>query len=204
MKFLNNSMIWSLILCAGLVVSCKDDDEPGIPGGLALDKTEIAIGPEGGTERVQVTSSTNWVSSVSAPWVSVSPANGFGSVASVLTVDSTLENTARTLEVRYTPQGQQPQTLTVTQFGFGKQILIKEAEVELESSANYDERVVDVTIQTNVQFRIDMDNIGYSFEEGDPTGDDAAEAETQRTGWIDLERNQSETPVGDDLSLIHI
>ena len=105
MKFLNNSMIWSLILCAGLVVSCKDDDEPGIPGGLALDKTEIAIGPEGGTERVQVTSSTNWVSSVSAPWVSVSPANGFGSVASVLTVDSTLENTARTLEVRYTPQG---------------------------------------------------------------------------------------------------
>ena len=42
MKFLNNSMIWSLILCAGLVVSCKDDDEPGIPGGLALDKTEIA------------------------------------------------------------------------------------------------------------------------------------------------------------------
>lgn len=199
MKFLNNSMIWSLILCAGLVVSCKDDDEPGIPGGLALDKTEIAIGPEGGTERVQVTSSTNWVSSVSAPWVSVSPANGFGSVASVLTVDSTLENTARTLEVRYTPQGQQPQTLTVTQFGFGKQILIKEAEVELESSANYDERVVDVTIQTNVQFRIDMDNIGYSFEEGDPTGDDAAEAETQRTGWIDLERNQSETPVGDDL-----
>lgn len=150
MKFLNNSMIWSLILCAGLVVSCKDDDEPGIPGGLALDKTEIAIGPEGGTERVQVTSSTNWVSSVSAPWVSVSPANGFGSVASVLTVDSTLENTARTLEVRYTPQGQQPQTLTVTQFGFGKQILIKEAEVELESSANYDERVVDVTIQTNV------------------------------------------------------
>ncbi|MCL1614643.1 hypothetical protein [Phocaeicola plebeius] len=199
MKFLNNSMIWSLILCAGLVVSCKDDDEPGIPGGLALDKTEIAIGPEGGTERVQVTSSTNWVSSVSAPWVSVSPANGFGSVASVLTVDSTFENTARTLEVRYTPQGQQPQTLTVTQFGFGKQILIKEAEVELESSANYDERVVDVTIQTNVQFRIDMDNIGYSFEEGDPTGDDAAEAETQRTGWIDLERNQSETPVGDDL-----
>lgn len=199
MKFLNNSMIWSLILCAGLVVSCKDDDEPGIPGGLALDKTEIAIGPEGGTERVQVTSSTNWVSSVSAPWVSVSPANGFGSVASVLTVDSTLENTARTLEVRYTPQGQQPQTLTVTQFGFGKQILIKEAEVELESSANYDERVVDVTIQTNVQFRIDMDNIGYSFEEGDPTGDDAAETETQRTGWIDLERNQSETPVGDDL-----
>ena len=143
MKFLNNSMIWSLILCAGLVVSCKDDDEPGIPGGLALDKTEIAIGPEGGTERVQVTSSTNWVSSVSAPWVSVSPANGFGSVASVLTVDSTFENTARTLEVRYTPQGQQPQTLTVTQFGFGKQILIKEAEVELESSANYDERVVD-------------------------------------------------------------
>ena len=199
MKYLNNSIIWSLVLCTGLVVSCKDDDEPGIPGGLALDKTEIEVGAAGGTERVQVTSSSNWVSSVSAPWVSVSPANGFGSVASVLAIDSTLENTPRKLEIRYTPQGGQPQTLTVTQFGFGKSILIKESSVEIESSANYNDRVIEVTIQTNVKFRIDTDNIGYSFAEGDPTGDDAAEAETQRTGWIALAQNESNEPVGDDL-----
>ena len=192
MKYISN-ITWALLLCAGLVVSCKDDDEPGIPGGLALDKTEIAMGPEGGTERVQVTSDVNWVSSVSGPWVSVSPANGFGSAVSVLSVDSTLENTARTIEVRYAPQGQQPRTVTVTQFGYGKQILIKEPDVEVESSDVYDERVIDVTVQTNVEFKIDDENIEYSFAET-VAPEDEAEANLQKDGWLELERGQSNVP----------
>lgn len=194
MKYINN-ITWALILCMGLVVSCKDDDEPGTSEALTLDKTEITMGPEGGTERVQVTSNLSWVSSVSGPWVSVSPANGIGSAECILSVDSTLENTSRTLEIKYAPQGQQPQTLTVTQFGFGKQILIKDPEVELESSANYDDRYFDVTISTNVELKIDMDNIDYSFAEGEPSAEDEEEANSQKTGWIELEG--SNTPVVD-------
>ena len=194
MKYINN-ITWALILCMGLVVSCKDDDEPGTSEALTLDKTEITMGPEGGTERVQVTSNLSWVSSVSGPWVSVSPAYGIGSAECILSVDSTLENTSRTLEIKYAPQGQQPQTLTVTQFGFGKQILIKDPEVELESSANYDDRYFDVTISTNVELKIDMDNIDYSFAEGEPSAEDEEEANSQKTGWIELEG--SNTPVVD-------
>ena len=192
MKHITN-ITWALALCMGLVVSCKDDDEPGISGGLSLDKTEITMGPEGGTERVQVTSGAEWVSSVSGPWVSVSPANGFGSAASVLSVDSTLENTARTLEVSYAPKGQQPRTVTVTQFGYGKQILIKEPNVEVESSDVYDERVIDMTVQTNVAFKINDEDIEYSFAE-EVAPEDEAEANLQKEGWLELERGQSNTP----------
>lgn len=192
MKHITN-ITWALALCMGLTVSCKDDDEPGIPGGLALDKTEITMGPEGGIDRVQVTSGTDWVSSVSGPWVSVSPANGFGSAASVLSVDSTLENTARILEVSYVPKGQQSRTVTVTQFGYGKQILIKEPNVEIESSDVYDERVIDMTVQTNVAFKINDEDIEYSFAE-EVAPEDEAEANLQKEGWLELERGQSNTP----------
>ena len=38
-----------LILCMGIISSCKDDDETRIDG-ISVDKEEIAIGAEGGTE----------------------------------------------------------------------------------------------------------------------------------------------------------
>lgn len=46
-----------LVLCAGFVTSCKDDDEPGIDG-ITVDKEEITIGAEGGTEKIAVSSNT--------------------------------------------------------------------------------------------------------------------------------------------------
>ena len=60
MKYVNKIVI-GLALCMGLTTACKDDDETGISGGIAVDKEEIAIGAEGGTEKIAVTSSTNWI-----------------------------------------------------------------------------------------------------------------------------------------------
>ena len=48
-----------LILCAGFVSSCKDDDEVGIDG-ITIDKEEITIGAEGGTEKIAVSSNDQW------------------------------------------------------------------------------------------------------------------------------------------------
>lgn len=50
MKYLNKITL-GLILCMGFVSSCKDDDEAGI-NGISVDKEEITIGAEGGTERI--------------------------------------------------------------------------------------------------------------------------------------------------------
>ena len=89
-------IIPGVILFMGLAGACKDDDSTSIPGGIAVDKEEITIGPEGGTEQIAVTSYSNWVAGASKPWIFVSPANGSSSAECQLAIDSTLENTART------------------------------------------------------------------------------------------------------------
>ena len=45
--------------------------------------------------------------------------------------------------------------INVTQFGYGKQILPQEPEVQIEGSASYDDRYIDATITTNVAFEVD-------------------------------------------------
>lgn len=108
-----------LVLCAGFVTSCKDDDEPGIDG-ITVDKEEITIGAEGGTEKIAVSSNTQWVTRASEPWIAISPANGIGSAVCDLAIDSTLMNTARTAQIRFSADGRESKLVTVTQFGFGK------------------------------------------------------------------------------------
>ncbi|WP_302305662.1 BACON domain-containing protein [Bacteroides finegoldii] len=171
-----------LILCAGFVTSCKDDDETGVDG-LTIDKEEITVGAEGGTEQVAVSSNGQWVVRTSQPWIAISPANGLGSAVCSLDIDSTLANVSRTAQIRFSMDGREPKLITVTQFGFGKQILIKEPEVEVLSSASLDKRQFKATISANVQFKIDR--IDYSFaEEASMSEEKKAEVEAEREGWI--------------------
>ena len=67
MKYVYKIMT-GLALFAGLASSCKDDDA-SIPGGIAVDKEEVTVGPEGGTERITVNSYKNWVAGASRPWI---------------------------------------------------------------------------------------------------------------------------------------
>ena len=183
MKYVYKIMT-GLALFAGLASSCKDDDA-SIPGGIAVDKEEITVGPEGGTERITVNSYKNWVAGASRPWIAVSPANGSGTAECRLAIDSTLENTARTSQIRFALEGQESKLITVTQFGFGKQIIAKEPDVDIESSAAYNKRLFEAVVSSNVNFLIDKEHIDYSFaEEETMTNEDKAEFGADRTGWI--------------------
>lgn len=187
MKYISKITL-GLILCTAFVTSCKDDDEPGIEG-LALDKTEITMGAEGGVEKISVSSSDQWVTSTKEPWLAISPANGIGSAVCEVAIDSTLQNLARTTEILFAMNGRTPQKVTVTQFGFSKQILIKEPEVKIASSARYDERVFKSIISTNVKFKID--GVDYSFaEEATMSEEQKADAESDRTDWLTLPKEK--------------
>ena len=61
----------------------------------------------------------------------LSPANGVGSVEGTIKVDSTLSNTLRSTELRFQGANGQSRKLTITQFGYGKQIFLKEPVVEI-------------------------------------------------------------------------
>ncbi len=183
MKIINR-LILGLAVVAGITTSCKEDDDLNIPGGLSLDVEEITVGPEKSFKEIMVKADVNWQASSSTPWISISPANGTGSATCVLNIDSTLTYTARTAQVRFNPAGNTPKILKVTQFGFGKQIILDKPEVELENSDIEDNRYFDVTISTNVQFAIE--SVNYSFAEEVPAEDEAGMSESDKANWLTL------------------
>ena len=159
MKYLLKITI-GLFIGLGVMASCDDDDEA--ISGFALDKEDITIGAEGGTDKLMVTSGSEWVATASEPWVMISPANGFGSTECEIVIDSTLCNGMRTASIRFTPDGQPSQTIKVNQTGFDKMISIEKPEVSIEASAAHNKRFFEATVTTNVEF-----NVNIEFEEGE-------------------------------------
>lgn len=181
MKYINK-LTWLLVLGAGLMTaSCSDSDDVDIPGGLAIDKEQIEIAAEGGSEQLAIAASQNWVANVDEPWLMLTPANGVGSTTATVVVDSTLMTGRRTTDIAFIGDNGQRRTVTVKQFGYGKQIDIKEPTVEIENSESYDKRAFESLISANVECKIGK--IEYSFE-GDMTDAEKTENEKEREGWL--------------------
>lgn len=197
MKYMNKLTL-GIVLAAGLFTACSDKDDVDIPGGLALDKEEIAIGPQGGTEQIAIAASQDWVANTSEPWLMLSPANGVGSVEGTIKVDSTLSNTLRSTELSFQGANGQSRKLTITQFGYGKQIFLKDPVVEIENSDSYDNRAFESLISANVECKIGK--IEYSFE-GDMTDAEKAENESEREGWL-LNSKDEDKLVGTNLGIV--
>ena len=197
MKYMNKLTL-GIVLAAGLFTACSDKDDVDIPGGLALDKKEIAIGPQGGTEQIAIAASQDWVANTSEPWLTLSPANGVGSVEGTIKVDSTLSNTLRSTELSFQGANGQSRKLTITQFGYGKQIFLKDSVVEIENSDSYDNRAFESLISANVECKIGK--IEYSFE-GDLTDAEKAENESEREGWL-LNSKDEDKLTGTNLGIV--
>lgn len=197
MKYMNKLTL-GIVLAAGLFTACSDKDDVDIPGGLALDKKEIAIGPQGGTEQIAIAASQDWVANTSEPWLVLSPANGVGSVEGTIKVDSTLSNTLRSTELSFQGANGQSRKLTVTQFGYGKQIFLKNPVVEIENSGSYDKRAFESLISANVECKIGK--IEYSFE-GDLTDAEKAENKSEREGWL-LNSKDEDKLTGTNLGIV--
>ena len=181
MKYINK-LTWLLVLGAGLMTaSCSDSDDVEIPGGLSIDKEQIEIGAQGGSEQLAIAASQNWVANVDEPWLMLTPANGVGSTTATVVADSTLMNGRRTTDIAFIGDNGQRRTVSVVQFGYGKQIDIKEPTVEIENSGSYDKRAFESLISANVECKIGK--IEYSFE-GDLTDAEKAENESEREGWL--------------------
>lgn len=189
MKYIGKIAL-SLIFCVGIVSSCKDDNELNTSSGISVDKEDISIGPDGGVESIKVTSGTEWISSSSKPWVMISPANGFGTVDGTLVIDSTLDVTARKAQVRFRQLDNQEKIVNITQFGYGKQIIPDDNEIEIPNSEIYENRYFDVTISTNVEFKID-ENIEYVWGEEIPESEVGNVSDSDLKNWIGLPSENS-------------
>ncbi len=198
MKYINK-LTWLLVLGAGLMTaSCSDSDDVDIPGGLAIDKEQIEIAAEGGSEQLAIAASQNWVANVDEPWLMLTPANGVGSTTATVVVDSTLMNGRRTTDIVFIGDNGQRRTVSVKQFGYGKQIDIKEPTVEIENSESYDKRAFESLISANVECKIGK--IEYSFE-GDMTDAEKTENEKEREGWL-LNSKDENKLIGTNLGIV--
>lgn len=198
MKYIKK-LTWLLVLGAGLMTaSCSDNDDVEIPGGLAIDKEQIEIGVEGGNEQLAIAASQNWVANVDEPWLMLTPANGVGSTTATVVVDSTLMSGRRTTDIVFIGDNGQRRTVSVKQFGYGKQIDIKEPTVEIENSESYDKRAFESLISANVECKIGK--IEYSFE-GDMTDAEKAENEKERKGWL-LNSKDEDKLTGTNLGIV--
>lgn len=191
MKF-KNKIVYGLVLGAFALASCqKGEDGPTISGdSLTVDREEILVGPDRIHETVLVTASDDleWVISSSRFFVSTTPANGTGSAEVTFVIDSTLEAGSRTAQVRIMNRNDESERkiINITQFGYGKLILPRKPEVQIESSASYDDRYIDATITTNVAFEVDP-AVEYELGEELTPEDQTSLSESDLKNWIRMD-----------------
>ena len=185
MKYIKQ-LTWLFSLAVGLT-ACSDDNAEEISGGLVIDRDVLLVSAEGGSEEVAVSATQHWVANTADTWLMVTPANGIGSATATVKVDTTLLSGRRDAEVTFVGDNGQRRTLTVSQFGFGKQIAVNKPEVEIENSASYDDREFDITVSANIECKIG--SIDYSFE-GDISENEMLANESERQGWLLNSKNE--------------
>ena len=135
------------------VLACKEAENIE----FELDTDALEIGPEGGVKTVNISSQDKWVATVQEPWITVSPANGIGSVECRIIIDSALAVTSREATVRIENQvTNDRKDFKVKQEGFEYQIILDEPEVKLASYASLNERNFTVNVKTNVPFTVEL------------------------------------------------
>lgn len=149
---MNLRKIISFLSIAAVAASCVDPN-PQID--FEVDTDSIQVGPEGGVSEINVRSSGNWVAMTEAPWISVSPANGRGSVACTVSIDSTLVVEQRTGTVRiHNLDTDEKRDFSIVQDGFEYQITLEKPQVNVDEYADYNSRYFDVKVRSNVDFEV--------------------------------------------------
>lgn len=150
MKILNYIVLSLLVVSAW--VGCSKDESIGFD----IDNNSIEIDAAGGTRSFKVSSDDNWVTSASVPWVTVTPANGFGCRECRILIDSALTAEVRTGVVRIakTANSSEYKEIEIRQEGFDYSIVLDEPEVPIDNYAALEERHLDVRVRSNVDFDV--------------------------------------------------
>ena len=151
--------IFVLAVAALAAIACTN--EPEIVD-FKSDINSIEVGASGGVKKVRIQSSDEWVASVGMqsngdpnPWITVSPANGRGSVACDFIIDSALTAYPRqaTVSIRNIRTNKE-QRITVKQEGYEYAIEVDRTDVEVKKFAEYGKRYFDVVVKTNFPFEV--------------------------------------------------
>ncbi len=142
---------------AAVALACQPKEDVIFGIEVGTEDGNITIGPEGGIKTIEVKSPDSWVVEASEPWITVSPANGRGSVLCNVVVDSTLVVESRIGKVRVKSLADDSvQDFSVRQSGYEYQIVVDEPTRNIEDFAAFDSRSFDVEVLSNVDFEVVM------------------------------------------------
>ena len=151
--------LMTLTLIVSAFVACENEmpERFGVESGSFVSDT-LQIGPAGGELSVNIASTDEWIASVQVPWITISPANGRGDVECKVIVDSALDVTSRRAKVWIENQRtNEKKEFHVSQKGFEYEISLASQKVELESYATLEKRQFDVTVKSNMEFEVELD-----------------------------------------------
>lgn len=157
-RFLNIIMVISA--CMVLAVSCKEEDN--VVAEFSIDKTEIAVGADGGSELLEIKGNVKWQGTSECSWLKFSPSNGEGAATCEVLVDSSVVAEPREGTITFMAAGQNSATtVKVMQMGYAKGIFVSEEDktISVESSAKLEERFFEVTMMANVNFDVQVNNL---------------------------------------------
>ena len=144
-----------------IAISCQQVTETP----FELDTKEFSgeeIGPDGGVRKISVKSSGRWTASTTAPWITISPANGNSSTECRILVDSTLQTEPRAEFVQFKLENGEYREFEVKQKGYDYAITLKEPTVEIPEFADSDSRTFDVVVKSNTEFTVVIPDVNPS------------------------------------------
>ena len=141
---------FSVAASIALLVSCVE--APSV--GFESESTTINVGPDATVHTINIKSSDPWTAVVQVPWVTVSPANGRGSVECKVMIDSALKFTPRQTKI-YIDNLATGETLEfdINQEGYDQYIKVNKPEINVESFEVLEKRYVEVEVEANVPFK---------------------------------------------------
>ena len=154
MKLMKRTIQIVCLLAAVVLAACTEDKSAP---DFALDRDQIAVGPTGATEQVQLSIDGEWIASTDASWVTISPANGRGSTPCRFQIDSALTAEPRQAVVRIqNTKNWEERTITIAQQGYPYSIEVDADAIELANYEALNKRFFEVRVRSNVDFRVQI------------------------------------------------
>lgn len=142
-----------LALVATLTVGCEQHE----PIEFASSDSAIEIDAVGGVRKVKISAEDEWVTVVSKPWITFSPANGRGSTECQIAIDSALNAEGRTGEIYIRNlKTNEEKTIGISQEGFPYTIELDEKSVEIKNYDVQSNRKFSVEVTANVDFNVEI------------------------------------------------
>lgn len=150
MKIFNRLFIAAAAIM--MIAACVDEQ----PLELSVDSTEILIGPDGGVRNVKVSASQKWVATTAVPWITVSPANGVGTADCKVLIDSALVDSREAIVRISSVDGEYRKDFKVKQDGYLYELTLDNADIEIPSYEDLENRFFTVKVKSNFDFIVDM------------------------------------------------